>query len=290
VIEKYHHLLFYPVQYEGLELSPDIIYTGATPNQQVTPSIAWALKNLGHSFYLIGSDYVFPRTVNQIIKDLVIAQNGTILAEEYLPLGENKLQAIISDIKEKQPDVILNTINGDSNIAFFKALKQMAKIPVISYSIAEPELAQIGFGIVEGHYAAWTYFQSINRPKNKAFIDRFHRRFGTLRPINDPMEASYVGFHLWAKAVEHVKSLDPLRIKNVIGKESFNAPEGIVVVDSETQHLWKTTRIGRALKDGQFEIVWESDKPIRPVPYPSYRSKKNWQQLVESFAVKESQK
>lgn len=287
VIEKYQHLLFYPLQYEGMELSPDIIYTGATPNQQITPSIAWAFENLGRSFYLIGSDYVFPRISNLIIKDLVAAQGGIILAEKYLPLGSNDIQAIVEDIKEKQPDVILNTINGDSNIAFFRALKKITNIPVISYSIGEPELAQIGPEYVVGHYAAWTYFQSISHPDNTAFIERFKQRFGNDRLINDPMEASYVGFQLWIKAVEHIQSFNQQRIKNVIGNESYNAPEGIVVVDSKTQHLWKTSRIGRAQRGGQFEIVWQSEKPIRPVPYPFYRSKKKWQLLVESLVEEE---
>lgn len=289
VVEKHQHLLFYPVQHEGMELSPNIIYTGATPNQQVTPSIAWAIKNLGSSFYLIGSDYIFPRTTNLIIKDLVIAQHGVILAEKYLALGSNDIQAIIDDIEAKQPAVILNTLNGDSNIAFFRALKKIKKIPVISYSIAEPELAEIGSEYMEGHYAAWTYFQSIAHPDNTAFVNRFKQRFGMHRLINDPMEASYVAYHLWAKAVEHVQSLSPHRIKNVLANEGFNAPEGIVVVDSKTQHLWKTARIGQALKNGQFQIVWQSDKPIRPVLYPSYRSKKQWQQLIKSFSAKDNQ-
>lgn len=287
VVEKYQHLLFYPVQYEGMELSPGIIYTGSAPNQQIMPSVTWALKNLGKSFFLVGSDTIYPRTANQVIKDLLLAQQGSVLAEHYLPLGSTEVGGIIDDIRKRQPDVIINTINGDSNIAFFKALKKIKTVPVISYSIAEPEIAQINPELVQGHYAAWSYFQSIDRVENITFVQRFKQRFGKQRLISDPMEASYVGFHLWAKAVEHAKSFAPQRIKNVIGKESFNAPEGIVAVDSDTHHLWKTARIGRVREDGQFELVWQSDKPIRPVPYPSYRSKKEWQRLVESFLISE---
>lgn len=287
VVEKYQHLLFYPVQYEGMELSPDIIYTGSTPNQQITPSITWALKNLGKSFFLVGSDTIYPHTANQIIKDLLLAQQGSVLAEHYLPLGSTEVGGIIDDIRKRQPDVILNTINGDSNIAFFKALKKIKTIPVISYSIAEPEIAQINPELVQGHYVAWSYFQSIDRIENMTFVQQFKQRFGKQQLISDPMEASYIGFHLWAKAVEHAKSFEPQRIKNVIAKESFNAPEGVVAVDSDTHYLWRTARIGRVRKNGQFELVWQSDKPIRPVPYPSYRSKKTWQLLVESFSNSE---
>jgi len=287
VVEKYQHLLFYPLQHEGLEQSPNIIYTGATPNQQISPSIKWAMKNLGKKFFLIGSDYIFPRTANQIIKDLLKAQQGTVLAERYLPLGSKNVQAIIDEIEKQQPDVILNTINGDSNIAFFQALQHIKKIPVISYSIGEPELAQIGADLVTGHYAAWNYFQSIEDPENIRFVKRFKQRFGEQRLINDPMEASYIGFTLWANAVNHAQSIQPQRIKEVIGKQSFNAPEGIVAVDSHNLHLWKTARIGQAQEDGQFKIIWQSDKPVRPVPYPFYRSKKAWQHLIENLSTRE---
>ncbi|NOQ15557.1 MAG: transporter substrate-binding protein [Methyloprofundus sp.] len=287
VVEKYQQLLFYPVQYEGVEQSPNIIYTGETPNQQITPSIAWALNNLGKTFFLVGSDYVFPRTANQIIKDLVHAQQGVVLAEHYLPLGATDMQAIIADIQQLQPDVILNTINGDSNIAFFQALKTINKIPVISYSIAEPELEKIGLDVMQGHYAVWSYFQSIASTENTVFVKKFQQRFGEQRMVNAPMVASYTGLHLWIQAVKHAQSFDPDNIRNVIGKGSINVPEGIVAVDATTQHLWKTPRIGQVRADGQFDIIWQADKPIRPVPYPSYRSHKEWQQLVNKFLSSE---
>lgn len=286
VIEKYRHLFFYPMQYEGMEQSPDIVYTGVTPNQQITPTIAWALEHLGKNVLLVGSDYLFPRMANQIIKDLLQAQHGKVLAEHYLALGSSDVDAIIKSIKQHQPDVILNTINGDSNIAFFKALSEGLSVPVLSYSLAEPEVAKIGANIMQGHYAAWSYFQSVDRPENSDFVTRFKQRFGQQRVINDPMEASYIGLHLWVKAVEHAQSFDPRRVKDVIGKVSLNAPQGIVSVDSVTHHLWKTARIGKVGAEGQFEIVWQSDKPVRPVLYPFYRSKKAWQQLLAKFSAR----
>ena len=284
VVEKHQQLLFYPVQYEGLEQSPNIVYTGLTPNQQITPSINWAFKHLGKRFFLVGSDYVYPRTANHIIKDLVTFQQGQVLAEHYLPLGSTDVSHVINEIDRLKPDVILNTINGDSNIAFFKALKQTLHIPVISYSIGNVEIAQIGSELMSGHYASWSYFQNIDRAENQIFVANFKKRFGEQSLINDPMEASYTGVYLWAKAVEHAQSVNALRIKDVIGTESFNAPSGVVSVDPITHHLWKTARIGQVQQNGQLNTVWQSDVPIRPVPYPSYQSKKQWRQIVAQLS------
>lgn len=136
---------------------------------------------------------------------------------------------------------------------------------------------------MQGHYAAWSYFQSIASAENTVFVKKFQQRFGEQRMINAPMAASYTGLHLWVQAAKHAQSIDPGNIRNVIGKGSINAPEGIVAVDVATQHLWKTPRIGQVRADGQFDIIWQADKPIRPVPYPSYRSHKEWQQLVSKF-------
>ncbi len=282
VIEKHQHLLFYPLQYEGLEQSPDIIYTGATPNQQIIPSLPWALKNLGTSFLLIGSDYIYPRTANTIIKEILPILKGKVLGEHYIPLGATDMHALMQAIEKHQPDVIINTINGDSNIPFFKALKQLPFIPVISYSIAEPELQQIDPQLTEGHYSVWNYFQSIDTPRNQLFTKLFKQRFGQHRTISDPMEASYIGLHLWAKAAKQAKSTQAQDIKNAINYISLNAPEGRVAVNAKNHHLWKTTRIGLALDNGQFEIVWQSNNPLKPQPFPHYKSKFQWQTYLLS--------
>ena len=285
VVEKYAHLLFYPVQYEGLESSRNIVYTGAVPNQQIIPSIAWIFQNLGKRFYLIGSDYVYPRTANLIVKDIVKAQGGTILAERYIPLGTRDVQTVVTEIGKLQPDVVINTINGDSNIAFFKALNQLKDIPVFSFSLAEAEVNNIGREVMVGHYAAWNYFQSIQRPENQQFIQNYKARYGASKLIDDPMEASYIGVHLWARAISQARSTIPDRLINVLGKQSINAPEGIVSIDQSTLHLWKKTRIGRIQEDGQFEIVWSSPEPIRPVPFPTYRSESEWRNIIKTLNV-----
>jgi urea transport system substrate-binding protein len=274
VVEKYHHLLFYPVQYEGLEQSPDIIYTGAAPNQQIIPMVTWAMLQRGKRAYLIGSDYVFPRTANQIVKKLLRAWDGQLLAERYVLLGEQNLDAIVREIVVQHPDFVLNTLNGDSNLYFFRALRKAGvraeDIPVFSTSIAEAELAAMGPELMAGHYAAWNYFQSVQSDENRAFIGRFHRRFGQKRVLDDPMEAAYIGVQLWVNALRRAGTTDMATVKTVLAQQTLNAPEGIVAVDADTRHLWKMLRIGRARADGQFEIVWQSDRSMAPAPFPFF--------------------
>lgn len=280
VVEKHHHLLFYPLQYEGLEQSPDILYTGATPNQQIIPAVLWALQNQRKRFYLLGSDYVFPRTANRIAQDVLRANGGQVLAERYLPLGEEKLDAVVREIAELKPDLVLNTLNGDSNNHFFRALHDAGitaeTVPVISTSVAEVELAAMGGELMAGHYAAWNYFQSVKSAENQAFVARFKHRFGQGRVLDDPMEASYIGVNLWVNSVREAGSTDLAVVKNMLAQQSLSAPEGIVSVDDANHHLWKATRIGKARPDGQFETVWQSSAPIRPAPFPFYKSRAAW--------------
>ncbi len=277
VVERHHHLLFYPVQYEGLEQSPDIIYTGAAPNQQIIPMVNWAMRHYGRRAYLVGSDYVFPRTANQIVKKLLLAQDGQLVAERYVPMGERNLDAVVREIAARRPDFVVNTLNGDSNRYFFRALQKAGiraeDIPVFSTSIAEAELAAIGPELVAGHYVAWNYFQSVPGHENRDFIERFRRRFGPQRVLDDPMEADYIGVKLWVSALRRAGTLDLPTVKMVLAQQSLNAPEGIVAVDESTRHLWKLVRIGKARADGQFEIVWQSDHSIAPAPFPFFISR-----------------
>jgi len=280
VVEKHHHLLFYPLQYEGLEESPDIIYTGAVPNQQIIPAVMWALQNNRKRFYLLGSDYVFPHTANLIARDVLRANGGRVLAERYFPLGERDFTAVAGEIARLKPDVILNTLNGDSNNHFFSALHGAGltaeNVPVISTSIAEVELAAMGASGVAGNYAVWSYFQSIDSAGNKAFVAQFKKRFGRDRVLDDPMEASYLGVHMWVNAVREAGATDMSQVKTLLGQQSMPAPGGIVAVDFSNNHLWKTVRIGRVRADGQFDVVWQSGQPLRPAPFPFYRSRLEW--------------
>lgn len=281
IFEKHDHLLFYPVQYEGLEQSLNIIYTGAAPNQQIIPAIKWCISSLKkRKFFLVGSDYVFPRTANAIIRDQAISLGGEIVGEEYLLLGSPDVGDVVRKIVEAQPDVILNTLNGDSNVAFFRALRAAGirsdAVPTISFSISEQELSSLTTKDIVGDYAAWNYFQAVDRPQNLAFVERFHSRYGGQRPISDPMEAAYFGVHLWAQAVTAAGSDDVQAIRAAAKLQEFDAPEGRVRIDPDTQHTSKTFRIGRITPEGRFKIIYSSESPIAPIPYPSTRSKGDW--------------
>lgn len=286
VVEKHHHLLFYPLQYEGLEESEDIIYTGAVPNQQIIPAVMWALQNHYRRFFLIGSDYVFPRTANLIARDILRLNGGHVLAERYLPLGGKDVAAVVGEIARLKPDVIFNTINGDSNNHFFNALRRAGitpeKMPVISTSIGEVEMAAMGATLTAGNYAAWSYFQGIDSTENKAFVAQFKKRFGRDRVLDDPMEATYVGVRMWINAVREAGSTDLLKVKTLLSQQTMEAPEGVVSVDFTNNHLWKTMRIGRARADGQFDVVWQLNQPVRPAPFPFYRTRLEWADIQKA--------
>ncbi len=280
VVEKHHHLLFYPLQYEGLEQSHDIIYTGAAPNQQIIPMALWALQQKGKRFYLIGSDYIFPRTANLMVKDVLLAKGGQLLGERYVPLGASDMAAAVQEIAAQHPDFVLNTLDGDSNLHFFRALHEAGiraeKTPVFSISINEVEVAAIGAALMAGHYAVGSYFQSLDSTESKAFVERFRQRFGKERVLGDPMEAAYIGVKLWVDSARNAGTADLTLVKNTLAQQSMAAPQGIVAMDLDTRHLWKAVRIGRARPDGQFDIVWQSEAAVHPEPFPFYRSHQEW--------------
>ena len=271
VFTKHNHLLWYPVQYEGQESSPNIIYTGAAPNQQITPAVAWCRRVFGTRMFLVGSDYIFPRTANEIIKLRLAGFGATPLGEEYRRLGSQDFDEIVAKIKESKPDVVLNTINGDSNRAFFQALRAAdtghPPIPVMSFSFAEDELRHIGVELTAGHYCSWNYFQSIDTPANRRFVREFRNRYGADRVTDDPIEAAYFQVHLFAKAVEKAGNTDVNAIRRAARGLIFAAPGGLVRIDPRNQHTWKVSRIGRIQRNGQFKIVWSSEDPLPPRPF-----------------------
>ncbi|WP_169975518.1 urea ABC transporter substrate-binding protein [Tautonia rosea] len=288
IVEKADHLLFYPVQYEGCEQSPNIVYLGAAPNQQIIPAVSWSLDHLGNASYLVGSDYIFPRVANAIIRDQLAARGGRVVGEAYVPLTATAMDDLAERIVAAEPEVIFNTINGAANLPFFEALAEATRgrrpIPVVSFSIAEVELEAMGdLESVAGQYASWNYFQSIDRPANRAFVSAFRARYGNARLMSDPMEAAYDGVKLWAQAVEEADRVTPRDVRRALRRQSLEAPEGVVSIDPETQHTWKVARIGRVTEDGQFEIVWGSDRPLRPVPYPIFRPRSAWEDLVRDL-------
>ena len=285
VVEKHRHILFYPMQYEGLEQSPNIIYTGSAPNQQIVPGTYWAMKQLGKRVYLIGSDYIFPRLANRIIADLIKVSDAELVAERYRPLGSDDFAEEISEIERLRPDVILNTINGHSNLYFFKALQEagLSKQAIMSFSITEDELHAMPEAITDNHYAVWGYFQSLSNENNRRFVAAYQQRFGANRPTSDPIEAEYVGVKLWAQAVRETGNDDVSLINHVILRQSIEAPSGILAVDPGTRHLWKSVKIGKVNTSGGFDIVYASNHTLRPTPFPLYRTRHYWLQLVDNF-------
>ncbi|WP_218933178.1 transporter substrate-binding protein [Roseimaritima multifibrata] len=288
VFEEFDHLLVYPVQYEGVEESPNVIYTGATPNQQIIPAVKWAYAFEGkRKFFLIGSDYVFPRMAHEIIKDQLNELGAEIVGEQFLALGSRDVQAAVDQIIETKPDVILNLINGDSNQAFFSALRKggitPAAVPTISFSIDEEELRHLDTETMAGDYAAWTYFQSIDSPENAEFISKFHKKFGPQRLVTDPMEATYFGIQLWAAAVRDAGTTETKDIRRSMRNQRMLAPEGNVRIDPTTQHTFKTPRIGQVTKEGQFKIVWTATSPEKPIPYPATRTAEEWRAILHDL-------
>lgn len=240
-----------------------------------------------NKIFLIGSDYVFPRTANAIIKDQVKGLGGTIVGEEYILLGSKDVDAAIAKIKASGAQVILNTINGDTNVEFFKKLRAAGitaeKMPTISFSIAEDELRSMDVKEMVGDYAAWNYFQSIDSEDNKGFVARYKKKFGNERVTDDPIEAGYFGVYLWANAVRKANSSNVDAVRKALAELSYDAPEGLVYIDGATQHTWKAVRIGQIKDDGQFNIVWSSEKPIRPVPFPDTRTREEWEKFLSDL-------
>jgi urea transport system substrate-binding protein len=274
VFEELNGLLFYPVQYEGLESSPNIFYTGAEPTQQIIPGVDFLINELGAtSIYLLGSDYVFPRTANLIIKAQLEDAGVTLAGEEYVPLGGTEFSTIISKIQEAQPAAIFNTLNGDSNVAFFKQFKDAGftaeSLPVISVSVAEEEVRGIGAENIAGHYTSWNYYQTTDTPENATFVEAYKAAYGEDRVTADPIEAGYFGVYAWKALVEAAGSTDVEAVTAAADANEIEiaAPGGPIKVDGETQHMYKTVRIGQIGEDGLITEVWATDGPVKPDPF-----------------------
>jgi urea transport system substrate-binding protein len=287
VVEERRHLLFYPAPYEGLEQSPNLIYTGGVPNQQLIPAVRWALGQGHRRFYLLGSGLLFPRVASVIIKDLLAAQGAELAGERYLTLGVTGMDDVVADLARLKPDMVLNLVSGDGNALLFRALAgaglTAGRLPVLSFRIGEGDLTPADRPLLAGHYAVGSYFQSIATPENRDFVARFRARYGAARLVGDATEASYVGLRLWALAARESGTPAPASVQRAILRQSFLAPEGVVSVGATTRHLWKTVRIGQARRDGQFDVVWESSRPVRPVPFPTYRLHTEWVRLLQTL-------
>ena len=291
VFKELNGLLFYPVQYEGEELEKNVFYTGAAPNQQAIPAVEYLMSKDGGSakrWVLLGTDYVYPRTTNKILRAFLKSKGvaEADIMEEYTPFGHSDYQTIIAKIKkfagEGKKTAVVSTINGDSNVPFYKELGnaglKATDVPVVAFSVGEEELRGVDTKPLVGHLAAWNYFQSIKNPTNTAFI-KMYRDWAKSQKLpnadsvvtNDPMEATYIGIHMWKQAVEKAKSTDVDKVIAAMAGQTFKAPSGFVVkMDEKNHHLHKPVFIGEVKGDGQFNVVWKTKGPIRAQPWSPY--------------------
>lgn len=292
VFEELNGLLFYPVQYEGEEISRNVFYTGAAPNQQAIPAVEYLMGKDGgeaRRFVLLGTDYVYPRTTNKILRAFLKSKGigDADIMEEYTPFGHADYQSIIAKIKkfasEGRKTAVVSTINGDSNVPFYKELGNQGlkatDVPVVAFSVGEEELRGVDTKPLVGHLAAWNYFMSLKNPTNDAFVKKWsdHAKGKNIAGhkdralTNDPMEATYIGVHMWAQAVAKAKSTDVDKVRAAMAGQTFTAPSGFVAkMDEKNHHLHKPVFIGEVRADGQFNVVWKTPGPVRAQPWSPF--------------------
>ena len=290
VFEELNGLLFYPVQYEGEELSKNVFYTGAAPNQQAIPAVEYLMSKDGGGakrFVLLGTDYVYPRTTNKILRAFLHSKGvqDKDIDEKYTPFGHADYQTIVADIKKFAAGgktAVISTINGDSNVPFYKELGNQGlkatDVPVVAFSVGEEELRGVDTKPLVGHLAAWNYFMSVKNAENDSFKKKWAAYAkaknlpGADKPLtNDPMEATYVGIHMWKQAVEKAKSFDTDKVIVAMGGQTFKAPDGFTIkMDERNHHLHKPVMIGEVKSDGQFNVVWKTPAPIRAQPWSPF--------------------
>ncbi|HVJ91413.1 MAG TPA: urea ABC transporter substrate-binding protein [Labilithrix sp.] len=283
VFEELNGLLFYPVQYEGEESSYNVFYTGAAPNQQAIPAVEYLMSDKGGAakrFVLLGTDYVYPRTTNKILRYYLHSKgiSDEDILESYTPFGHADYQTIVADVKKfakGKRTAVISTINGDSNVPFYKELGNQGlkatDVPVMAFSVGEEELRGIDTKPLVGHLAAWNYFMSMDTPENKAFVDKWRAYVkkqklpdGDKRVTNDPMEATYVGIQMWAHAVAQAGTANVDAVRQALGYQVVRSPSGFdIKMDAANHHLHKPVVIGEVQANGQFQVVWKTDGPIR---------------------------
>lgn len=290
VFEELNGLLFYPVQYEGEEMSPNVFYTGAAPNQQAIPAVEYLMSEDGGAakrFFLLGTDYVYPRTTNKILRAFLHSKGvaDKDIQEVYTPFGHSDYQTIVADIKKFSAGgktAVISTVNGDSNVPFYKELAnqglEATEVPVVAFSVGEEELRGIDTKPLVGNLAAWNYFESVKNPQNEKFVADW-KAYAKAKNLpnystavtNDPMEATYVGIHMWAQAVEKAGSTDVDKVREAMGGQTFKAPSGFTLtMDKTNHHLHKPVMIGEIQDDGQFNVVWKTPEPIRAQPWSPF--------------------
>ncbi|MCL6445661.1 MAG: transporter substrate-binding protein, partial [Alicyclobacillus sp.] len=267
VLEKYNRLLFYPALYEGEEFSPYVFYCGPVPNQQLEYFIPWLIEKCGRDFYLIGSDYVYPRETNKHVRRLLRVEHGRVCGETYVQLGNQKFQHVLDELRSRKPSVVFSTLVGDSAVAFYQQFYHaQIGIPIASGITAETEVAAIGAEYAVGHYTSFPYFSSVKTRENEAFVHNYQMVYGT-DVLSFVMESAYYSVYLLAQAIEKSGTTNTDTLRSTLRGMTFSAPQGTIKVDPDNQHMWLYSRIGRINGQGRFEIVWASERPIRPIPF-----------------------
>ena len=289
VVEEKKNLLIFPATFEGIERSSHVIYSGGSANQVVMPAVRWCVDGpKARKFFVIGTEEVSSRCSAELAKDAVKASMGETSGEIYLPMAVSDVSAAIEAIRAAKPDVVLNFLVGDSNLAFYAMLRRAGftaeKLPVVAFNIAEDELKRFPPGDVTGHYSAWNYFQSVDRPESLEFVRKFKARYPDRdRVIGDPMVAAHNGLMLWAQAAGEAESGDPQLVLGLLNRQSLDAPEGIITIDSDSRIAWRPFYLGKARADGQFDVVYSIPKPTHPVTYVGTRSRAQWHALLDEL-------
>lgn len=275
VFEEKDSILYYPVYYEGNECSSNVFYTGAAPNQQITDSIPYAYENFGPRGFFIGSDYIYPKESNRIAKAELESLGGEIVGDEYAPLGTTEFITIINKIKQAKPDFVLSNLVGDSIPAFYRQYKDAGitadQIPIMAYPTTEEEIQAMGPEYAEGHYTSFNYFQTVDTPENKAFVEQFKEKFGDNRVTNGVMEAAYLQTFIMAQAMEQIleagEEINTKTLREATRGQVFNAPQGTVKIDPDNYHTYLYSRIGKWRADGQADIVFATEAAVKPIPW-----------------------
>ena len=291
VVEEKKSLLIFPSNFEGIERSPHIIYSGGAANQVFPPAVRWCVDALkARKFFVVGTEEIWSRCVAEISKDAVKAGACEVVGESYLPLAGGDVEALVGAIQAAKPDVVLNMMVGDSNVPFYSAMRKAGlsaeKLPVMAFNVSEDELRQFSPGDVTGHYAAWNYFQSLDRPENRAFVRKFRAKYGEDRPVSDAMVAAHNGLMIWAQAAHEAESGDAKAVLEHFDRQSLDAPEGIITIDPESRVAWRPCFVGRIRSDSQFDIVWSVSKPIHPETYVGTRMETQWHTLLDELKAK----
>lgn len=287
LFEHHNNLLITPFQNTGIIDSDNIIFLGTTANQQVPPTVNYCLEHIGKRFYLVGTDYPFSHVINTMIREQVAAKGGEIVGESYLPLASTQVDQAIQAIMKAEPDAIFNSLYENDNSVFFKELRRAGiksnQIPNFSFSLTESSLKHMdNLDDFTGNYATWNYFETIDTPQNRQFVEKA-LKLPNITTVDNTIESAYVSIYIWAAAVQEAGTTRQGPISRALDNLRFEAPEGAIIMNIDGKYAWRYSRIGKIRPDGQFDIVWKSDDPIGPLPYQIYHSPSQWKGIMNRF-------